>query len=496
MLQPDFADQTALRQMPSATEAEQALLGAILTQNRAYDMVSGIVSGDMFSVPAYGWIFDLCGKRIISGQLADPVTLRGDLVGASELDPVGGVQCFAALLNATVGVLNVQDYALAIRDAWTKRKIISLTAEASAAAFNPAGEETGEILHTLESGLIALNAGSAGKTLWSAADASDAAVRDAERAFQSDFGIMGASVGYDDLDDVLGGLEPGTFNVLAGRPGMGKTGLALGMAVRSAITSGKTTLYYSGEMSAKDLTRRLISAYSGVPASAIRRGGYVRAARYGDGKERVKLSQAEWDRIIEAQRAVKRLAVQIEQKAGINIPYLQSTARRIARQKSGLGLIVVDYLDLMRSVKNTTRQFEITTEISQGLLYTAKSLNVPMIVLQQLSREVEKRDDKRPVMADLRNSGQIEQDADSIMFVYREAYYLENEKPVRKPHESDGDFLDREQAHEDRLQQVKNLAEVLIRKNRHGETGEVKMRFDGPRTWFRGISEAENAKPW
>lgn len=491
----DGADPIVLRDLPQTFDAEQALLGAILVNNRAYDLVADMLRPEHFSDQICGAIFEAIGALIVAGRVADPVTMMPLMQGHALIPDPAAV--LPRLLNAMVGIQNARDYAVTIREGWVKRETIRLCAEAQFSAYRPAGEDVPEILHRLETGLMALSAGGAVRTLWDAESASREALEDAERAFADPTSLHGASTGYASIDNVLGGLEAGTFNVLAGRPGMGKTSIALGMAVRSAARSGLTTLYYSGEMTAKSLTRKLISARSGIPANVIRRGGYLRPSRYAPGEtEIVRLAQGEIDRLVQAQREVASLPFWVEQQSGMTVAGLQSTARRIARGKRGLGLIVVDYLDLLRPSRSGMSQTETTTDISQGLLYTAKSLGVPMIALQQLSREVEKREDKRPVKSDLRNSGQIEQDADSIMFVYRENYYLRQARPERKPNETEAQFLDRQGRHDERIAMTNDEAEILIRKNRHGEEADLRMQFHGPTTWFRDMSERKDSPTW
>lgn len=481
---------------PANIDAEQALLGAILTNNVAFDRVPFLQS-EMFSSEPHRWLFEQIQRQISAGMEASPVTLRNELIGSPQLAAVGGVAYVGRLLTSAVGLINAGDYGWAIKDAWERRTILNLTTQARSEVLTGQGIETGEILHRLETGLLDLASTETKRTVWSCADAVSEAISEAESAFKSGTGIIGASTGFDALDSVLGGFEEGSFNVLAGRPGMGKTAASLGMAVRSAVRSGRPTLYWSGEMSAKTLTRRLIAALTGIPVNAIRTGYREVASRYSDGpSECIRLTQADFDKMVAAQKAVSELPLHICDQSAINVTNLQSVARALSRKHGKLGLIVVDYLDLMSASSSRMDQTAQTTEISQGLLHTGKSLGVPMLVLQQLNRGVESREDKRPVMSDLRNSGQIEQDADSITFVYREHYYLSRERPERRENESDVKFLDREQMWNDKMVASKGKATFLNRKNRHGEGRDVTMRFDGPRTWFSDMSEPAGAMPW
>lgn len=481
---------------PANIEAEQALLGAILTNNKAFDRVP-FLQPEMFASEPHRWLFRQIQRQMGEGINVSPVTLRNELVGSPQLEPVGGVAYVSKLLTSCVGIINAADYGWAIKDAWERRTILDLATQARSEVLTGEGLQTGDILHRLETGLLELSGSETKRTVWSGGDAASEAISEAESAFKSETGIIGASTGYRCLDGVLGGFEQGTFNVLAGRPGMGKTGAALGIAVRSAVQSGLPTLYWSGEMSAKSLVRRLIAAWTGIPFNAIRTGYREMPARYSDGPtERVKLTQADFDTMVAAERAIHKLPLFICDQSAISVTGLQSVARGIARKHGKLGLVVVDYLDLMSPSSSRMEQTAKTTEISQGLLHTGKSLGVPMLVLQQLNREVDKRDDKRPTLSDLRNSGQIEQDADSITFVYREHYYLTKQIPERRERESDLEFLDRQQRWQDRVADLHDKAEFLIRKNRHGEGRDIPMRFDGPRTWFSDLSEREGARPW
>ncbi|NHN93778.1 replicative DNA helicase [Acetobacter sicerae] len=484
-----------LRPVPANIDAEQRLLAAILTNNKAFDLVSDILQPDYFANVAHRLIYGCLAETIMSGSEAAPWTIRDRLSGSPQFEEVGGVAYVGKLLTATVGWINARDYAVVIRDAWARRTLISLTSEAMAASYAPDNETAADIMGRLETGLMEVSVGSARKTLWSLQDAASNALGSLDRAMKRGSGVVGASTGYKCMDRALGGFAPGSFNVLAGRPAMGKTGLAVGMAIRSAIASGKKTLYWSGEMSAESLSTRLLSAWSGVPASAIRAGGYEKPSMSGAGMDWVHLSQTEVDRIVGAQKHIGD-HIYVEEQAGMTVAALQSDIRRISRTVGEIGLVVIDYLDLMRPSKNTKSQFDATTDISQGLLYTAKTLNVPMLILQQLSRQVEAREDKRPIMADLRNSGQIEQDADSIMFVYRDHYYRSQIVLEKKENETEGAFMDRKLRQADQLHEIEKEAEVIIRKNRNGATQTVNMRFDGPRTWFSDPSEREGMRPW
>lgn len=481
---------------PSNVDAEQALLGAILTNNKAFDLTP-FLRPEMFAVEAHRWLYQQIKRQIEAGINVTPVTLRNELLRSPQLEPVGGIGYVAKLLDACVGIINAPDYGWAIKDAWERRTILDLTTQARSEVLAGEGLRTGDILHRLETGLLDLAGVETKRTVWSGGDAAAEAISEAENAFKSGTGIIGASTGFRGLDDALGGLEEGTFNVIAGRPGQGKTGAALGIAVRSAVKSGLPTLYWSGEMSAKSLTRRLIAAWTGISVNAIRTGYREVPSRYSDGEtERVKLTQRDFDALVEAERAIHKLPLFICDQSAISVTGLQAVARGLARKHGKLGLVVVDYLDLMSASSSRLEQTAKTTEISQGLLHTGKSLGVPMLILQQLNREVDKRDDKRPTLSDLRNSGQIEQDADSVTFIYREHYYLSKQKPERRERESEMDFLDRESRWRDQLEATKDKAEFLNRKNRHGEVRDIPMRFDGPRTWFSDLSEREGARPW
>jgi len=313
----------------------------------------------------------------------------------------------------------------------------------------------------------------------------------AEAAFKRTGHVAGVATGFTDMDRKLGGLHPSDLVILAGRPAMGKSALATNIAFHAArnyrpverpdgtmaAEDGAVVAFFSLEMSADQLATRILAEVSGVPSDAIRRGDVRRE---------------DFARFVDASRTLSSVPMFIDDTPALTISAVRTRARRLARQR-GLGMIVVDYLQLLRAPSSNRQDNRVQeiSEITRGLKAIAKELNVPVLALSQLSRAVEQREDKKPQLSDLRESGSIEQDADVVMFVFREEYYLSHE-PIRRPDETEDKFNDRYQRWSDRLQEVSGLAEVIIAKQRHGPTGTVKLRFDGKITKFENLVDDDH----
>ena len=476
---------------PSNQQAEQALLGALLANNKAYERIADFLAADHFVDPIHARVFHAISRRIEAGQLADAVTLKAEFEHSGVLDEVGGTAYLAQLLSSMVGVINAGEYGRAIHDAWIRRQLIDIGEVVVNNAFGlePELDGKGQIEHAEgELFKLATKGGSEGG-LVSFESALTAAITIAEKAFQRSGAVSGLTTGLRDLDKKTGGLHESDLVILAGRPGMGKSALATKIAfgaaralMQDAADAGPGTLpkgsvaIFSLEMSCEQLATRLLSEESRVSGDKIRRG---------------EIGTKEFNRFVEVSRELQSLPLFIDDTAAITMSALRTRCRRLKRTK-GLNLVVVDYLQLMRpslGTKPESRVLEIS-QITQGLKALAKELNVPVLALSQLSRQVESREDKRPQLSDLRESGSIEQDADMVMFIYRDQYYLQQ----RMPKQMNFDNPEKLQAALDKWQQdmeaVHNRAEVIIEKQRHGPTGKIDLFFEGEFTRFADLDLA------
>jgi len=471
--------------LPNNIEAEQALLGALLVNNEVYDRVSGIINESHFYDPVHGRIFEVAARRIQKNALASPVTLKAFLEDDPGLAEIGGPSYLVRLAGAATSLVASRDYAQMIYDLAVRRQLIRIGEEISFNASNVDVEsEPEEQIVEAEQALYHLGEkGRVDKGFRSFLSAVTEAVNVANAAYKRDGGLAGVSTGLKDLDGKLGGLHPSDLLILAGRPSMGKTSLATNIAfnIAKAYKTGKNAEgvdstvnggvigFFSLEMSSEQLAARILSEAAQVPSEQIRRGD---------------MSEAEFRRFVEAAKALEACPLYIDDTPALPISTLAARSRRLKRT-SGLDVIIVDYLQLLRpaSSRSDGRVQEIS-EITQGLKAIAKELAIPVIALSQLSRQVESREDKRPQLSDLRESGSIEQDADVVMFVFREEYYKEREKPG----EHDTEAMLKWQAD---MEAVRNKAEVIIGKQRHGPIGSIDLAFDGRFTRFSDL-----AKPW
>ncbi len=478
---------------PSNVQAEQALLGALLANNRAYERVSEFLAPEHFADPIHGSIYQAVARRIEAGQLADAVTLKAEFEHSGVLEEVGGTAYLAQLLTAMVGIINAGEYGRAIHDAWLRRQLIDLGETVVNNAFGADAELDGvQQIEAAEHSLFRLATdGAVGNGFISFEQALTEAIRGAERAFNRTGHVAGLTTGLRDLDAKMGGLHASDLVVLAGRPGMGKTSLATAIAFGAAkaiaaetraadqnATSKRCVGIFSLEMSAEQLATRLLSEESQVSSDRIRRGD---------------ISQRDFDRFVQVSRDIASLPIEIDDTPAISLSALRTRARRLKRTK-GLALIVVDYLQLMRPAAGTkpeSRVLEIG-QLTQGLKAIAKELDVPVLALSQLSRAVESREDKRPQLADLRESGTIEQDADVVMFIYRDEYYLEQREPKIAAFENQEKF---HAAHEDwqrQMDRVHNQADLIIAKQRHGPTGTIQLFFEAQFTRFADLDRVHS----
>jgi len=477
---PARADGDAL---PHNIEAEQQLLGAILTNNDVYDRISSLVKADHFYDPVHSRIFEISAARILKNALASPVTLKAFMEDDAGLQELGGPAYLARLAGAAISSFAARDYAQMIYDLAVRRELIGLGRDISAkAARVEVSSEPKEQIIEAEQRLYKLGEqGVAERGFQSFLKAVTDAVNVANAAYQREGGLAGISTGLTDLDKKLGGLHPSDLLILAGRPSMGKTSLATNIAFNVAkaykrgrlpdggegAVEGGVVGFFSLEMSAEQLAARILSEASEVPSEQIRRGD---------------MTEQEFRRFVEAAKSLEACPLYIDDTPALPISQVAARARRLKRTH-GLDVLMVDYLQLLKGSSKESRVQEVS-EITQGLKAIAKELNIPVVALSQLSRQVESREDKRPQLSDLRESGSIEQDADVVMFVYRDEYYKEREKP--------GDHeLEKMAQWQSVMEQVHGKAEVIIGKQRHGPIGSVDLSFEGRFTRFGNL-----VKPW
>src|SRR4051794_19070452 len=473
------------RQPPSNDRAEMALLGALLANNKAYERVSEFLSPDHFVDPIHGRIYQAIARRVEAGQLAGAITLKAEVEHSRVLEGGGGTAYLAQLLTAMVGTINAGEYGRAIHDAWIRRQLIDIGEVVVNNAFGADTELDGraQIEHA-ESELFRLaTQGGSPTGFITFEQALTEAIQGAERAFRRSGHVSGLSTGLRDLDKKTGGMHPSDLVILAGRPGMGKTALATKIAfgaARALVREAEggvpkaTVAIFSLEMSAEQLATRLLAEEARVSGDRIRRG---------------EIGQKDFDKFVQVSREIASLPIQIDDTPAITMSALRTRCRRLKRTK-GLALVVVDYLQLMRPAAGTkpeNRVLEISM-ITQGLKALAKEMEVPVIALSQLSRQVENREDKRPQLADLRESGSIEQDADAVMFVYRDEYYLEQKMPKEVGFEGSADkFNAAMDDWQQRMSKAHNRADLIIAKQRHGPTGTIPLLFEGEFTRFGDI---------
>jgi replicative DNA helicase len=475
------------RSPPHNLEAEQALLAAILVNNNAYHKVSEFLRPEHFAQPVHGRIFAAIEKLIERGQLANPVTLGNLFDQDGALAEIGGAQYLVRLAASVVTVINAQDYGRTIHDCFLRRQLILIGEETvnDAYAFDLERNAPQQI-ETAEQHLFDLaTSGQFEGGFKPFTDSMRDAVLMAEAAFKRSGKTTGVASGFTDLDTLLGGLHASDLIVLAGRPSMGKTALATnigfhaarnfrlkaGSEPRGEAEDGAVVGFFSLEMSSEQLATRILAEESGVPSHQIRQG---------------KVSSPDFDKFVQASQRLSSVPFYIDDTPALTIAGLRTRARRLKRQQ-GLGLVIVDYLQLLRGSSDNggfENRVQEISDITRGLKALAKELNVPVLALSQLSRAVESREDKRPMLSDLRESGSIEQDADVVMFVFREEYYLMRAMPTQRPEESSEKFNDRLDKHRQRCEEVYGLAEVHVAKQRHGPIGKVTLRFEGNTTKF------------
>ncbi len=461
-----------VKEQPSNLEAEQALLGSILVNNDIIDEISNIIKPISFYDPAHVKIYEVIETLNNKGMIANPITLKNFFEKDNMLNEVGGTEYLVKLTRFSGSTKQALDYAKVIHEMYLRRELILISNNLSSETLNSKDQSAEHIIESTEKSLFDLaERGSFSQSFLKFNQALDQTIEMATLAMKNDKGIVGVPTGLTELDRKLGGLHKSDLVIIAGRPSMGKTALATNIAYNAAqdIMSKQeksSVAFFSLEMSSEQLSTRILSEQARIKSDDIRNG---------------KVTEEEINRYIETSRNIYNLPLFIDETPAITIATLSNRARRIKRL-FGVKLIVVDYIQLMRSNsnKNDGRVQEIS-EITQGLKALAKELGVPILALSQLSRAVEQRDDKQPQLADLRESGSIEQDADVVMFVYRESYYLERKQPKLGSIEY--------AEWQSKMNDVNGLADIILGKQRHGPTGTVKVEFEGIYTKFKDLSK-------
>ncbi|WP_421780943.1 replicative DNA helicase [Kiloniella litopenaei] len=487
-----FDDGQELRSPPHNYEVEQALLGAVLSNNKAFERISDFLLPVHFADPAHAEIYHACKTLIERGQLANATTLKNFFASNGNLEDLGGTSYLAELQSNVVTIINASEYGKIIHDLYIRRELIDL------------GEEVVNNAHTHELELSATQQiegaeqklyrlAEEGQTeggFTSFADALAVSMNYIDVAMKQGDGISGVSSGLRDVDKLLGGFHHSDLIILAARPSMGKTAFVTNIAFNIAqstkpghnaegdeVDIPMSVAFFSLEMSADQLASRILSSAAETPSHLMRKG---------------ELTEDQFEHVFQVSRALSNYKLFIDDTPNLTIPGLRNRVRRLKRQH-GLDIIIVDYLQLMSGApggKSDSRVQEVS-EISRGLKGIAKEMNVPVIALSQLSRQTEQREDKRPQLSDLRESGSIEQDADVVIFLYRDEYYIAREKPGQGADDSTDKFHEKLANHEARLDAARNKAEMIVGKQRHGPIGSVELHFNGEFTKFSDLAEED-----
>jgi len=463
--------QNEVNELPNNIEAEQSVIGSILVSNEIFDEINMIVSSKNFYDPMHQKIFSAIEKLIYSGMLANPITLKNYF--ENEKDEIYVPDYLVKITKFSTSSRQAIEYSKLIYDLFVKRELIKISENViDSAKLNDLDKDGQSIIENFEKSLFDLaEKGSFSSSLVKFDEAMKMTIEMASNAYKNDEGLVGVPTGLRDLDDRLGGLHKSDLLIIAGRPSMGKTALATNIAFHAAKKiqedGRKSTIaFFSLEMSSEQLSTRILAEQSRIKSNDIRRG---------------RISEEQFDKFIETSKNISELPLYIDETPAISIAALSNRARRIKRLY-GLDMVVVDYIQLMRAANFREGRVQEISEITQGLKALAKELSVPVLALSQLSRAVESRDIKKPQLSDLRESGSIEQDADVVMFVYREAYYLEKLEP-RPATVEHAEW-------QSKMNEVSNLAEIIIGKQRHGPTGNIMLEFEAMFTKFKDIQNS------
>jgi len=485
---------------PHNFEVEMGLLAALLANNRAYEKVSELLRPEHFADSRHGRIYDAIGRLAQKGQQANAATLKNYFEHDGELADIGGAEYLARLQASAVTIINAHDYAQRIFDLYLRRELIDIGTDVVNEAYEFDVEtDANAKIESAEQKLFDLaEKGQVEGGLRTFNSALTAAIDMATLAFKRDGAVTGITTGFADMDDKLGGFHKSDLVIVAGRPSMGKSALAAKLAFNAALArqkwlerailegrerddpeaEGGVVAFFSLEMSAEQIANRLLSEQVEIPSDKIRRG---------------EVAGEDFPKFVQAAQELATLPLHIDDTPALSVSAVRTRARRLKRTH-GLGMIVIDYLQLLAPPPGTRAEGRVQeiSAITRGLKALAKELDVPVIALSQLSRAVEQREDKRPQLSDLRESGTIEQDADVVMFVYREEYYHSRAEPGRRPDEDESKFNERHQKWQERGEQIMNVAEVILGKQRHGPIGTVRLRFEGQFTKFSDLAASDH----
>jgi len=460
--------QNELKELPNNIEAEQSVIGSILLSNEIFDDINILIRSNNFYDPMHQKIFSAIEKLIYSGTLANPITLKNYF--ENEKDELNVPDYLVKITKFSTSSRQAIEYSKLIYDLFVKRELIKISENIiDTAKLNDLDHDGQSIIENFEKSLFDLaEKGSFNSSIVKFDEAMKMTIEMASSAYKNEEGIVGVPSGLTDLDDRLGGMHKSDLLIIAGRPSMGKTALATNIAFNAAKkiqNDGRKSsiAFFSLEMSSEQLSTRILAEQSRIKSNDIRRG---------------RISEEQFDKFIETSKNISELPLYIDETPAISIAALSNRARRIKRLY-GLDMVVVDYIQLMKAANFKEGRVQEISAITQGLKALAKELSVPVLALSQLSRAVEQRDDKKPQLSDLRESGSIEQDADVVMFVYREAYYLERKEP-RPATVEHAEW-------QAKMSEVSNLAEILISKQRHGPTGNIMLEFEAMFTKFKDL---------
>ena len=468
-----------LRIVPMNIEAEQALLAALLTSNSVYERISDFLRPEQFYDDVNGKIFEAIAKLLENNQLADPLTLKNYFLQKDEMELIGGDRYLIELAKNAPILSNTATYGKLIYDLYQRREILKISDEITneANSFDPETNAS-QIIEKAEVKLYNLSSsGEISQDFKKFSTSLVEAINSAESAYKREGQLSGIPTGFTDLDQLLGGLHKTDLIIIAGRPSMGKTALATNIAFKMVNTKSmddenKKNIvgFFSLEMSSEQLATRILAEDSSISSEKIRRGQF---------------NSNDFQKIVKSSQTLGDLSLYIDDSPNLSISALRTRARRLKR-KYGLNAIVIDYLQLIRpSLSRPDNRVLEIAEMTRNLKSLAKELNIPVLCLSQLSRQVEQRDDKRPQLSDLRESGAIEQDADVVMFIYREEYYIER----KEPSSGTEDY----QKWQEKMAKIHNVAEVLVAKQRHGPIGKVTLHFEGSITKFSNLSKSQIA---
>jgi len=464
--------QNELKELPNNIEAEQSVIGSILLSNEIFDDINILISAKNFYDPMHQKIFNAIEKLIYSGMLANPITLKNYF--ENEKDELNVPDYLVKITKFSTASRQAIEYSKLIYDLFVKRELIKISENViDTAKLNDLDHDGQSIIESFEKSLFDLaEKGSFNSSIVKFDEAMKMTIEMASSAYKNEEGIVGVPSGLTDLDDRLGGMHKSDLIIIAGRPSMGKTALATNIAFNAAKKiqdDGRksSVAFFSLEMSSEQLSTRILAEQSRIKSNDIRRG---------------RISEEQFDKFIETSKNISELPLYIDETPAISIAAMSNRARRIKRL-FGLDLIVVDYIQLMQGTTfNKDGRVQEISQITQGLKAVAKELSVPVLALSQLSRAVEQRDNHKPQLSDLRESGSIEQDADVVMFVYREAYYLERKEP-RPATVEHAEW-------QAKMSEVSNLAEIMISKQRHGPTGNIMLEFEAMFTKFKDLQNS------